>query len=72
MKKYKQSYIKSLVTLGVAVDLAICDLQKEHFGLEKIGYSIGIYGLNGGLLRNPKTGKLYAITARNTNLFQLF
>ena len=72
MKKCKQSYIKNLVKMNVAVDLTRCDLQKEHFALEKIGYSKGVYGINGGLLRNPKTGKLYAITARNTNLFQLF
>ena len=41
-----------------------------RYSLEAIAISSGIYGLNGALLKD-ENGKLYAITARNTNLAQL-
>lgn len=44
--------------------------QWEHG--EKVGYSFGTYGINGGLIQNTKTGEYYAITARNSNLFRIF
>lgn len=40
--------------------------------LDKIGYSSGVYGLNGGLVEDMETGQLYAIIGRCSNLFILF
>lgn len=40
--------------------------------LDKVGYSAGIYGINGGLLQDYETGQLYAIIGRCTNLFRVF
>jgi len=47
------------------------DFLHAH-SLEKVGYSSGVYGINGGLLQDSKTGQLYAITARNTALAMAF
>jgi hypothetical protein len=43
-------------------------MKKEGY-LNQVGYAIGIYGLNGKLLKGDKTGTLYAITARSSALY---
>ncbi|MFR2774841.1 MAG: hypothetical protein ACLTBR_03310 [Anaerostipes sp.] len=77
MKKYRQKDIKDFVRTNLAEDITGYgfDKMKEFLhshSLEKIGYSAGIYGINGGLLRDINTGKLYVITARNTALAMAF
>ena len=37
--------------------------------LEKIAYSVGMYGMN-GLLLEDENGKRHKITSRSTNLFR--
>ena len=77
MKKYTQRELKNLVNIGAAVSLnnwsfeQINELHRTK-SLDKIGYSSGIYGINGGLVQDRETWDLYAITARNSSLFQLF
>ena len=77
MKKYTQRELKNLVNIGAAVSLnnwsfeQINELRRTK-SLDKIGYSSGIYGINGGLVQDRETGNCYAITARNSALFQLF
>lgn len=69
MKKYTQSELKNLVSLGAAVDVTLAfdyDAIPERY--EKIGYSGGINGCTGLLLRG-ESGKLYAVTRRSTALF---
>jgi hypothetical protein len=39
---------------------------------EKVGYSSGVYGINGGIVQDTETGALYAIIGRCSNLFILF
>lgn len=74
MRKYTQKELRQLVRLGVAEDYTnkpndyIYTLRR----FEKVGYSAGVYGINGGLVQNPETGTLYAIIGRCTNLFILF
>ena len=74
MRKYTQKELRQLVRLGVAEDYTnkpsnyIYTLNR----LDKVGYSTGIYGINGGLVQDPETGALYAIIGRCTNLFILF
>ena len=76
MRKYTQRELKNLVSIGSAVCLnswSFDDLNQLHHtkSLDKIGYSTGVYGINGALLQDRETGDLYAITARNTALFQM-
>lgn len=75
MTKYTQKQLKELIKLGVAEDITNGDgdtrreiLKKEGY-CDQIGYSHGIYGCNGKLLRGNKTGTLYAITARTSAIF---
>lgn len=75
MRKYKLSELKNLVRCGMAHDLTnateseVIELWKHA---KKIGYSSGIYGINGGLIQDTESGECYAITARNSNLFRIF
>lgn len=73
--KYTQRQLKEMVADGIAIDITtwsydkVNELKKEE-QLEPIGSSYGVYGPNGRLYRG-KSGKLYAVTARNTTLDQL-
>lgn len=66
MKKYTTRQLKELVKIGAAIDVtdALSTTAIPEW-YEKIGYSRGINGLN-GLLMKGKSGKLYAITSRST------
>lgn len=74
MRKYTQTQLRELVRLGVAEDYTnkpsdyIITLRR----LDKVGYSAGVYGINGGLVEDTETGQLYAIIGRCSNLFVLF
>lgn len=75
MRKYKLSALKSLVRSGMAHDLttaSTAEVMEQWKHGEKVGYSSGTYGINGGLIQNTETGEYYAITARNSNLFRMF
>lgn len=77
MKKYTKKAINDFVAMRIAKDITNYNFEQtknfyhEH-DLEKIGYSTGLYGINAGLLKDCKTGELFAITARNTALSMLF
>lgn len=74
MRKYTQKQLRELVKLGCAEDYThkpseyIYTLRR----LAKIGYSSGVYGLNGGPVEDMETGTWYAIIGRCSNLFILF
>lgn len=77
MKKYTQKQLKELVKQGIAIDITNYSFIQtnellNNIDIEKIAYSRGINGLNGGLFKDNKTNKLYAITARNSTLLQVF
>ena len=74
MRKYKQKDIRDLVRMGVAEDYTNKPNECVYIlnRLEKVGYSTGIYGINGGLVQDPETGTLYAIIGRCSNLFIVF
>ena len=77
MRKYTPRQLKDLARTGAAQDLTRYGFQemnkfRESHKLDKIGYSSGVYGINGGLLQDIDTGELFTITARNTALMMMF
>lgn len=77
MKKYTQRQLKEFVNQGIAIDITNYSFEQtnellNNIDIKKIAYSRGINGLNGGLFKDNKTNKLYAITARNSTLLQVF
>mgnify|MGYP007038505780 CR=1 FL=1 len=74
MRKYTQKELRQLVRLGAAEDYTNkpADYMYTLRRLEKVGYSSGVYGINGGLVEDTETGQLYAVIGRCSNLFILF
>lgn len=50
MRKYTQKELREYIRLKLARDLTTVDPEELPRHYEKIGYSRGIYGLNGGLV----------------------
>lgn len=75
MTKYTQKQLKELVKNGIAKDITYAGneeyekIRDIEGNLIAIGYSHGIYGTNGLLIKGYKTKQLYAITARSTAIF---
>lgn len=69
MNKTTLKTIKDYVRLGFAKDVTTAKELPRCY--EKICYSTGIYGINGGVYTDEK-GNMYAITARNSNLSRIF
>lgn len=75
MMKYTQKQLKELVKNGLAEDVTYADNNKRREIEEaegyytQVGYSSGVYGCNGMLLKGNRTGKLYAVTSRSTAIF---
>ena len=58
------------VTRFSSDDIKALKKSEEYFSI--VAYSVGIYGVTGCVLQGHKTGKLYKITSRNSNLFYLY
>lgn len=61
MRKYTLRELKNLVRCGMAHDLTnapAAEVKEQWKHCEKIGYSSGIYGINGGLIQNTETGDI--------------
>lgn len=75
MKKYTQKELRGLVELGAAVDISHADnakrdeLEQADGYLSTVGYSQGVHGCNGKLLKGRNSGRLYAIVGRTQALF---
>ncbi len=69
-KKISQKTIKQLVKEGAATDIDKMAKRPKKSELDLLGVSKGASGMNGALFRHTKTNKLYAITARNSTLFE--
>lgn len=72
MREYTLKELKELCRLGMAKNITNAKPEEIPQNYEKIGYSSGTYGINGGLIQDKNTGEYYAITARNSNLFRIF
>lgn len=72
MKQYTRKQLREFVRLGLAVDLTEAEPEKIPASYTKVGFSRGIYGLNGGLIWDNVLGGYYVILARSSNLFRIF
>lgn len=74
MRKYTQKELRQLVRLGVAEDYT--NKPSEYIytlrRLEKVGYSSGVYGINGGLVQDTETGALYPTQIAFERVFMLY
>lgn len=73
MKTCKQKELRRLVQIGAARDVTNADVElfKGH-EFEKIAVSRGIYGINGGLVKDYTTNELLATIGRSSMTFFLF
>lgn len=70
--RYTQKEMKMMVRTGIAKDITNASYESvEELNLEKIGFSTGVHGINGGVFRERDTKDLYVIIARNSLLFRL-
>jgi len=75
MKRYTQKELREMVSTGMAKDIThgTNETRRELITNEEyytqVGYSSGVYGCNGMLLKGHKSGTLYAITARTTAIY---
>lgn len=69
MNKTTQKELRRMVANGLAENVTNWqDVPEAH---DKIAFSRGVYGMNGGLYAD-KDGKRYAIIGRSSNLFRVF
>ena len=67
MEKYTIKQLKGLVNSGAAIEVSSFDrgVIPEHY--TQVGYSSGMYGCNGKLLKGDDTNKLYVVL--NSSIF---
>lgn len=74
-KNFTQRELKDMVRSGEATDITGYDFdmgqELRERGYDVVGFSKGVYGLNGALLKMRDDGELMAITRRSTILAQL-
>lgn len=64
-----QKELKRLVRVGAAKDITDSSSRSDiPEGYRQVGYSSGIYGCNGMLLRG-ESGQLYAVTGRTSAIY---
>jgi hypothetical protein len=70
--KVTLSIIKHMIQTGAAIDVTNDEtITRRPFNSTIIFHSFGASGLNGLVLRDDVTGKLYAVAGRVSNLFIL-
>jgi hypothetical protein len=63
--------IKSLVQSGIAADITTAPEEVLPKRTVCIAHSVGSCGITGCVVQDTDSGKLYAVTARSTNLFRM-
>lgn len=69
MERFTQKQLRNLVKVGAAKD--VTDAHETNVIPEnytEMGYSSGLYGCNGMLLRGA-SGQLYAVTSRSSAIY---
>ena len=69
--KVNLSAIKHMIKTGAAIDWTNAEIDRRPLNSTIIFHSFGASGLNGLVLMDNVTGKLYAVAGRVTNLFIL-
>ena len=76
MRKFKQKEVREMARMGMATNITNYSLEEcqklNEKNLIREGYSSGIYGINGGLLKDMDTGEFYVITTNNSTLLYFF
>ena len=77
MRKFKQKEFREMARNGMATNITNfsfeeCQNFKDKRNLSREGYSSGIYGINGGLLKDLDTGEFFVITTSNSTLLYFF
>lgn len=69
MEKLTKKELRRLVKIGIAIDVTNASNRSavpENYS--QIGYSAGVYGCNGMLLKGD-SGQLYAVTKRTSAIY---
>ena len=75
MTKFTQKQLREMVANEIAEDISRGtnetrnEIKAVEGWLTQVGYSSGVYGCNGMLLKGRNTGKLYAITSRTQAIY---
>lgn len=69
MTKTTQKALRTMIRDHVAEELTPATIPANY---EKLQYSMGVNGMNGGLIRCTNTGKLFVIPSRSTLLLMIF
>lgn len=69
MTRTTQKALRLMIRERLAEELTPANIPTKY---EKVQYSMGAYGMNGGLIRCTDTGKLFVIPSRSTLLFMIF
>lgn len=78
MIRYTRRELKKLASSGEARDISefrfkACEALVDSEGsFTKIGYSAGLYGINGGVMKGDSSGALYVIIGRTMSLLYFF
>ena len=77
MRKYTKKGLREFKRLNMTTDITNfsfkeCQEFKKTHNLSKEGYSTGIYGITGGLMKDTDTGEYYVILAPNSTLLFFF
>lgn len=74
MTKFTLKQLRSMIADGVAWDISSGtdetrkNLEEREGRLDEVGYSSGIHGCNGVLLKGRNTGTLYIVAGRTAAL----
>lgn len=77
MRKTTLREIRSMIATGKAIDITTINndeewaLRLKEGRFDTLAMSFGVYGMTGAILQGENTGTLYAIKARNANLFRM-
>lgn len=62
----KQGYARDTTTMKVET---IKEIKESEKYFDEVTYSMGVYGVNGLLLKGHNTGNMYAITKRTSAIY---
>lgn len=72
--KVRQKDIRDHLRCGAALPLADAESlvksgERSYFDFSQVCYSAGIYGINGLVVEDQRTGQMYAEASRSTRVF---